>query len=486
MLRAAFAKLSRVEQAAIAEEWSIFARSKQLPPTGPWKSWGFLAGRRFGKTLANSYFVNGEVEAGRATVIGLAAQDEANCLALQVNGPDGLIATAPRHLKPVLHSSTDGPVLHWPNGARAYVRTPEVPGKIRGFGYHLSWICELQSWPNAHRQDAFDMFEIATSLGYARTVWDCTPKKRHPILKELLARSAADPLKHVVVRGSLYENAANLGDGYVAEMNRKFEGTQKGREELLGEMLSEDENALVHQAWIDDARRELPARLVRKSIAIDPAITKRAGSDTTGINESALGADGQMYVLKDASGKHAPEEWSKIVLDWYVADGCSLIVTETNKGGDLVAQTLRAAGKERKLEVIVLRKDERTPTQPIAGKVFVREVYARGAKEDRAEPVATAYERGRISHVRGADLGALEDTLTTWEPTPGADSPGDLDSLVHNAVELLALSENKPDPAAGFKGLDEVAKKIAAPVAMHTSIAQILSDHLGGVRSDRI
>ena len=410
-------------------------------------------------------------------VIGLAAQDEANCLALQVNGPDGLIATAPPWFKPVLHGSTEGPVLHWPNGARAYVRTPEVPGKIRGFGYHLSWICELQSWPNAHRQEAFDMFDLATSLGYARIVWDCTPKKRHPLLKELLARSAADPAKHIVVRGALHENAANLGDGYVAEMERKFGNTQKGKEELLGLMLEDSELALVKQDWIDSSRRDMPSRLARRTLSIDPAVTNRKGSDTTGINESGLGVDGQMYVLGDYSGKIDPGKWAELALDRYVAPGpapCSLILAETNKGGQLVTQNLRAAAKERGLEVIVVEKDAR-PT-PIAGKVFVKEVFARGAKEDRAEPMATAYERRRISHVRGADLSSLEDVLTTWEPAPNADSPGDLDALVHNAAELLDLSKNVPDPLAAFVGIEAVAKQLAAPVSP-TSIAQVLASY---------
>lgn len=482
VLRAAFAKLPIVEQAALAARWRFWGRSKQLAPYGDgWKTCGFLAGRGFGKTLANANFVNDEVEAGRAMLVGLAAQDEANCIALQVNGPSGLIATAPPWFKPVLHGSTEGPVVHWPNGARAYVRTPEVPGKIRGLEYQLSWICEIQSWPKASQQEALDNFFLATRLGYARIVWDATAKRRHPLLKALIAAGAAEPRKHVVVRGALYENAANLGDGYVAEMERKFAGTQRGREELNGEMLDDADGALFQQGWIDSTRRQMPPQLLRRILSVDPAVTNRKGSDTTGINESGLGVDGQMLVLGDYSGKIDPGKWAEITLDRYVAGPCSLILAETNKGGQLIAQNLRAAAKERGLEVIVVEKDERP--QPIAGKVFVKEVFARGAKEDRAEPVATAYERRRISHVFGVDLGSLEDTLTTWEPAPGVDSPGDLDALVHAAVELLDLSNNVPDPAAAFVGITEVAKQLAAPVSP-TSITQALAGY--GGRGDRI
>ena len=99
----------------------------------------------------------------------------------------------------------------------------------------------------------------------------------------------------------------------------------------------------------------------------------------------------------------------------------------------------------------------------------MREVTARGAKDLRAEPVATAYERGRVSHVLGAALSSLEDTLTTWEPPTSErsshDSPGDLDALVHGVVELLGLADNAVDNTVGFGGLAEMNKKLVQPTA---------------------
>lgn len=481
IILAAWDQLSTLEQAAIAADWSYWARTKQLPPPGDWRTWGFLAGRGFGKTLSVSNYVNGEVEAGRATIICLVAQDEQSSIDLQVEGPSGLIATAPPWNKPKWEASDLQ--LAWPNGARAYVRTPEVPGKIRGLEYHLSWICELQSWPTATRQEAFDMVFLSTRLGYARTVWDATAKRRHPLLKELLARHSAAPATHVVVRGALHENATNLGEGYIAEMDRKFGGTQRGREELNGEMSDDDEGSLFKQAWIDGARREAPAVYARKVVSIDPAVTDRKGSDTTGLVEVGLGTDGQAYPLRDASGKYSPGDWAAKTLDWYVDDLCDYIIAETNKGGQLVVQNLRVLAQTRGLEVIVVGKDERP--QRVSGKVFVKEVYARGAKEDRAEPVATAYEKKRVSHVKGANLSALEETLTTWEPKPNADSPGDLDALVHAIVDLLDLANASLDPSAGFVGIAEVSKQIFAPQAQ-TSLAHSLSSIFGGADIDRI
>ncbi len=153
-------------------------------------------------------------------------------------------------------------------------------------------------------------------------------------------------------------------------------------------------------------------------------------------------------------------------------------MVETNKGGDLVTHSLKTAGASRGLSVVVLGKNERPRHVP--GTVYIREVHARGSKEDRAQPLATAYERGRVSHVNGAHLAELEDTITTWEPTPGSRSPDALDALVHAVSELLALASNKPNPSHGFKGLED-ANRAIRPVKT-VSISSLGGGHDRGGR----
>jgi phage terminase large subunit-like protein len=475
-------KLSITERAALTSYWEFWARSKQLPPVGNWKTWGFLTGRGFGKTISLSNFLNSEVEAGRARLVCLLAQDEASAVDIQVLGPSGLIATAKPTFRPQWEASALQ--LVWPNGARAYVRTPEVPGKIRGLEYHLTWASELQSWPVVQRQEALDNVFLSTRLGAARVVWDATPKRRHPLLKLMLEQHEMAPGTHSIVRGSIFENAANLGDGVVDELSRKFGNTLRGKEELEGLMLDDAELSIVKQDWIDRARRRAPEKFSRRVVSIDPAITNRKGSDETGIVEVGLGPDAQAYVLSNKSGKIDANSWAEIALHIYVGNCCDLLIAETNKGGSVIAQILRSLAQTRGLEVIVLGRGERPPSIRLPGKVIIKEVYARGAKEERAEPVGMAYERGRVSHAIGADLASLENTLCEWEPVPGADSPGDLDALVHAVVELLELDTNPtPAPAVAFAGIGEVAKKILAPTAP-TNISAVFSSVKG--RAPRI
>ena len=126
--------------------------------------------------------------------------------------------------------------------------------------------------------------------------------------------------------------------------------------------------------------------------------------------------------------------------------------------------------------MVVIGKEERASGHH-AGVVHVREVFGRGEKADRAKPLATAYERGRVCHVRGAALGELEETLTTWEPVPGSRSPDRLDALVYAVGELLGLDSNASDPTVAFRGLTT----IGALVSSSTSPNSIGAVQVGGL-----
>lgn len=468
--------LSNVELAAHAYDWSTWARDAQLPPEGDWESYGYLAGRGNGKTLSLSNFVNDEVDAGRAPLICLIAQDEDSSVKLHVTGPSGLIATAPPWAKPTWRASDLE--LVWPNGSRAYVRTPEVPGKIRGLEYNLTWASELQSWPNATLEEAWMNVQLSTRLGYARIVWDATSKRRHALLKRLLREGEENPARNVVRRGSTYENALNLGRGYIEKIERKYGGSQQGEEELFAKFFDDAAGSTAKQVWISDARIAAPARFARTAIGVDPAITTRAGNDSTGIVVAGADDSGGAYILADRTGQHQASAWAAIVLDEYAARKCDCVVLETNKGGDLVTANLRAAAHARDLEIVVLKKEERPRHVP--GIVYVREVHARGEKADRAKPLGTAYEQGRVHHVEGVNLAELEDILTTWIPTPGQRSPDRLDAAVHVVSELLDLHTARPDPRKGFIGMPQAAAAVATARAPARSITALLNGRAGG------
>lgn len=451
-------KLSVTELAALGYDWvETWARPNQILPDDDWRTNGFLTARRFGKSWSNGAYVCQEAEAGRSMRIGFAAQNLDKTLEVMVHGDCGLLAMSP----PWFKARWENGRVVWPNGAQAFPFTPEVPGSFRGPGLHLFWASEIQSWPTAGMDEAFSNALLMTSLGYARMIWDATPKRRHPILRMLLARAAEDPARHRVVRGRIEENRDNLGKGAPEEMRARLTG-QRAKEELDGEYLDDDEGALWKQAWIDAHRRALPSALARQIISIDPALSALAGTDETGIMRLGLGADGQGYVVDDKTKHYAWEAWGEIAVADYLEHECDCIVVERNAGFDALAANIRSAAREWgakrgvTISVQVVEKDARTRHSATA--IYIKEVFSRKSKDQRAEPCAVAYERGRVSHVIGAELGALEDVLTTWTPGPGSKSPNALDALVQGLWELGVVSAE--DEGVSAKGLGERVRQM--------------------------
>ncbi len=343
MVEAFFADLSPMEGAALAHDWEgVWRKPKQTPPDGDWQSWGALTGRGFGKSRANAEFVHREAMAGRAMRIALIAQNEDKCLEVMVHGASGLLAVS----APWERARYELGRVIWPSGAQAFVYTPEVPGDIFGPEHHLVWASELHWWPQSKMVEAWDSLMMGLRLGYGRLVWDSNPRKRHAIIRTLLADAKADPERHIVVRGSSRENRLNLTRGKVEEWERKYGGTARGREMLDGEMLDDDDGALWQTEWIDEHRRQAPPTLRRRVLVADPAISMREGTDATGIVDVGLGVDEQVYVFADLSKRIAWSDWGDLMVERYFARRCDCIVLERNRGGDSCAANIRTSAEK--------------------------------------------------------------------------------------------------------------------------------------------
>lgn len=398
-------ELEVAELASLGFSWEFWARPKQLPPERAWRSFGLITGRGFGKTRCNCEFVIGEVMAGRARDIIFAAQNLDETERTMMLGPSGLVQCSPPWFKPIV---TKGVVV-WPNGATATPMTPEVPHAPRGGNRDLAWMSEIAAWPAATREEFFSNVKMSVRSGAGRLVYDTTPRARNPLVRQLIERALRDPMRHVIVRGSSRENIDNLTDGVVAEWEAELGGTHRGREELEGEFFDDADGALFRQEWIDRARRDMPTALRRRVLSIDPTISTRKGTDRTGLVELGLGVDDQVHVIADHTDRYAAETWGALLLRLYVEGQCDCIVVERNRGGDLVAANIRASAERRGLRVEIV--DGEAPVRHASGVVYVKEVISRKGKELRAEPVASLYERGRVSHTRGVDLTELEELM---------------------------------------------------------------------------
>lgn len=422
----ALGKLAPVERAALAFAWRDFwARPTQVIPDGPWRSCGTMAGRGYGKTRKDAEWVTAEIAAGRAGRVALVDKSNADTRGIMVEGKSGLVAVAPPWFQPVYMPGNG--YLEYPNGARAYLYSAEAPEHFRGPEHHIVWASELGSWPKETWEAAWYNLRMGLRLGYAKLVWDSTPRTV-PLIRLLLERHRKHPAAHLIVRGSTLENRANLPAHYIEEMVAEYGGTRLGLQELEGQFLEDEDGQMFTQRMIQEARRRAPDVYLEKALAIDPAITSRKGSDETGIVVGGRGTDDQVYVLADLSGKHSPERWANLAIDAALRHGVNAIVYEDNRGGDLVPANIRALERALRAEG---KLTQRLP--PLIG------VHAKGDKRARAQPVATRYERGKVSHVAGADLGQLEKQMLDrdWSST----SPDRVDALVHLVRHLGKLSD---------------------------------------------
>jgi phage terminase large subunit-like protein len=423
---------------AIADNsWLATARRNQLPPAGEWFCWLLLAGRGFGKTRTLSEFVIDNIMQGTASRVALVGPTAADSRDVLAEGPSGILACSPEWNRPLYEPSKRR--LTWRNGAIATLYSADEPERLRGPQHDLAAVDELGSW---RRPEAWSNLLFGLRQGNRPRIAVATTPRPTRLIRELVAREGQDV---VVTRGSSYENRDNLAPEFFSQITRKYEGTRLGRQELLGELLTDTPGALWTLGLLDALRLETsPPELARIVIAIDPSGTEEG--DETGIIAAGVDHDGRGYVIVDASGQYSPPEWAKLAVKMYHDLHADRIVAETNFGSGMVEATIRAVDPN----------------------VSYRGVTASRGKVARAEPIAALFEQRKVWLV--GSFPALEDQMTSF--TSNFDrgragfSPGRVDALVWALSDLMA----QPMPSYG---LYEVTRRLAGG----ETVAQIAGGH---------
>jgi phage terminase large subunit-like protein len=373
---------------------------------------------------------------GAAKRIGLIAPTAADCRDVLVEGPSGILATAPSWCAPDYEPSKRR--ITWPNGATALLFSAEEPERLRGPNLDALFCDELGAWQNA--EQTWNMAQMCLRIGRRpRTVITTTPRPLK-LLKNLIAR---DGQGVVVTRGSTYDNAANLAPGFLAEIKARYEGTRLGRQELNAELLEDVPGALWSREMVERARYDgaIPD-LVRVVVAIDPSGTSgNDNGDSVGIVVAGVGRDGLGYVLADLTVKASPAQWGAIAVNAYHHYRADRIIAERNFGGAMVEHVIRSVD----------------PLVPY------RDVTASRGKIARAEPIAALYEQNRVRHC--GNLSALEDQMCamTGNGYAGDGSPDRADALVWALTELMSQPHR---PAATFGTYSRFAEPIPGMTGM--------------------
>jgi phage terminase large subunit-like protein len=303
--------------------------------------------------------------------------------------------------------------LTWSNGSIAQVFSAEEPDSLRGPQFDAAWCDELAKWK--HAEEAWMNVQMALRLGDVPQAVITTTPRATKLIRELMSDAAT-----VVTRSRTIENSNQLAPSFLTDVMARYGNTALGRQELDGELIGDDPDALWKRETIEQFRvKTLAVDMKRIVVAVDPPATSHAKSNACGIVCVGLGQDGRAYVLEDASVKRMrPLQWAARVVDVFKRHNADRVVAEVNQGGDMVRELLTQVDA----------------TLPI------KAVHASRGKRARAEPVAALYEQGRISHVGG--FAALEDEMCS--SIGEGNSPDRMDALVWAITELMMRKATAP------------------------------------------
>lgn len=395
--------------------WPHVARPEQLEPEDleAWDNWVLLAGRGFGKTRTGSEWIIKRAVMSPGSRGALVAPTAADCRDIMVEGESGIMACAPPGLCQYEPSKRR---VTFTNGSLLTLYSADEPDRLRGPQHHYAWADELAAWRRA--QATWDMLMMTMRLGvHPQTCVTTTPRPL-AIVKHL----ARDP-RSAVVRGSTYDNLANLAPTFRDAVLSRYEGTTLGRQELHADILEDMPGALVSRETIDRNRVDEAPDMERTVVGLDPAGTGQG--DLAGIVTAGY-AKGHVYILDDVSERLSARSTALKAWDAFDRTDADALVYETNLGKDWLTEVLRTVWAEKH------GKDSFAP---------LKAVTATKGKKLRAQPVAMRYEQGRVHHV--GELTHLEDELCTWVSDESPDSPDRIDAMVHAVQELVRTERRR-------------------------------------------
>lgn len=422
--------LTEAELIWAVHSYDLWLRPEQRLPSGDWRSFGMIAGRGWGKTFGYGPWINHQVESGACLSPALMAPNEERCIEVQVKA---IVESSPPWFKAEPYRDA----VRWPNGVVAEAFTPEAPGRSRSGNFDLTWLTEIVDWQESTRLEAFQNIVTATRVRGAQIIWDTTSKGQNEVIQALLEAHQEDPAANILRRGTSFDNPM-LSRQYLQALMRNYRpvGSRRYLEEVEGQIFSESAGALWEREWITANRvsaNTIDPKLTL--IGLDPALSARSDADETGLVVASRDSQYDVYITRDMSGHYTPEQWGSIVVDECVRGAAGLIV-ERNHAGDMPETIIRAAAKEKGLEVRVIADDGKPFPSRTRGVIYLRGTTSTRSKESRAGGPATLYSQGKVHHVGVFDR--LEKELTTWEPGT-CKSPNRLDALAFVVGELAEL-----------------------------------------------
>lgn len=434
-------------QAIAREEWFWVQRPEQVPPSGPWSTHIYMAGRGAGKTRSGAeWLVQRTLEhpldsSGFPTERMVMAYNLSDCRTTCIEGPSGILRVLRRmgfEEVTTLKSTFDAHnKYHYTKSPKPHITLLETESKIhftgadpdapRGFNLADVWLDEIVKWQDASqvwREGIRPALRADVPGDKPRAFVTTTPK---PI--KLLQDWVQDTSGRVsIVRGSTFDNSANLSEDFLAEVQQMYEGTALGRQELYGELLDMLEGALFSWKSIANNRVDIgPENVSHRSMGVDPGLTGDEDGDEMGVIVACRDFRNHIYVVADETVRLAAHDAALHAWRVFANYQCETMVIENNLAKAWLHQVMIDAFRELQRAGIFSMEIMKPPLVP---------VHSNYGKKIRAQPIANRYAQGAIHHIGVLDK--LEQQMLLFDPlTSKHNSPDRMDALVHVCQHLI-------------------------------------------------
>lgn len=417
-------------------EWWWTSRPEQVPPQGDWSLCLVLAGRGFGKSrLASEWLVQRVLDHpvdrhGFPTEWLSIAQTLSDARTISIEGPSGVLRVLERRGIKHVYKRHPKPMIEiGEKRSRIYFEGADSPDVGRGYNAAGAVLDEIAKWKHSKEswyEGIMPSLRADLANDHPRTLITTTPKPIE-LLREWTQRAQDRADRSItIIRGSTFDNAANLSAYTLEELDRRYAGTLIGRQELYGELLDARDGSLFKYSDIDSHRVTDVEDILftHITVGVDPTLTEEG--DEMGVVVVGRDRFNNMYVLADESipgaGKAAASHIWRVYHRW----GADSVVVEDNLAKRWMTESLTDMYIELRDQDRIFPEKTTPPLCP---------VDSRKGKKLRAEPVGLRYEQGTVHHM--GTFSKLEEEMLNFDPLDSHNSPNRMDALVHACRHLM-------------------------------------------------
>jgi phage terminase large subunit-like protein len=397
---------------------------------------------------------------------------------IEVLRKTSLVETWNRSLGELVVVIPEGPGAQYRREIRINSYSSQDPDQLRGPAFHLAWIDEM-----AKLDDADD-----DPMKAGTTISNLTMALREGANPHLVAtgtptgcrlvRYLRDHPRSVMHRMSSLDNVSHLPEDTLIEYRRAVPTSRFARQEIYGEILEDNPEAVFFQSVIDESRVgtvrsdgtiiDLPdASDVSLVLGWDPSVSSGEDSDLAGIvltgwtperreggvQSGRAFTPAEAYVLADLSGRLGPSEQTRLVIRTVLEREVDDLVFESNQGADFILTQINAElttqaaeysrrelrsksikyGSLKRWRYRVVKEDG----TPFA--FVLNAIHAQKGKQLRAEVAAMRYDSGQVHHPADG-LPELEREMTGWSPM-AKKSPDRADAAVYTLLHIFGAKQ---------------------------------------------